>query len=227
MLNSAFVQEFAVHGKGKKAPLRLRPYFSELRGTIWKVEIPLDFPATDSRIPAPLNPRQANLTPSMSAENQESKCCSPWAIAFAHLLTRLWVAERLFMAGVDKFRKGSSYEGTTFSMENYHEKSAQIGKLMASNSFLPEAMCMQYASAIGYVLLAVGAWVAVGLFTELSLFAAGLVLLSLGFGLAALPDDVEVVYIGVSVLVAAAALMTAQAKTFSLDALFFRRKKKD
>jgi thiosulfate dehydrogenase [quinone] large subunit len=163
----------------------------------------------------------------MSAENQESKCCSPWAIAFAHLITRLWVAERLFMAGVDKFRKGGTWEGATFNMENYHDKSKQIGTLMASNSFIPETMAMQYANAIGYVLLAVGAWVAVGLFTELSLFAAGLVLLSLGFGLAALPDDVEVVYIGISILIAAAALMTAQAKTFSLDALFFRRKEKD
>ncbi|OAI58091.1 hypothetical protein AYO49_05855 [Verrucomicrobiaceae bacterium SCGC AG-212-N21] len=161
----------------------------------------------------------------MSAENQDSKCCSPWAIAFAHLITRLWVAERLFMAGVDKFRKGSGYEKTTFNMDNYHEKSKQIADLMSSNSFLPADLCLQFANSIGYVLLAVGAWVAIGLFTELSLFVAGLVLLSLGFGLAALPDDTEVVMIGVSILVAAASLLTANVKTFSLDALFFRRKK--
>ena len=166
----------------------------------------------------------------MSAENQEtspksSKCCTtPWSLAFAHLITRLWVAERLFMAGVDKFRKGSSYETTTFSMDNYHEKSAQISSLMSSNSFLPKYLCDAFANGIGYVLLAVGAWVAVGLFTELGLFAAGLVLLSLGFGLSALPDDTEVVYIGVSVLIVAAALMTAQAKTFSIDRLFCRPK---
>src|SRR5262245_14319438 len=118
----------------------------------------------------------------MSAENQDSKCCSPWAIAFAHLITRLWVAERLIMAGVDKFRKGSGADHTTFSMENYKEKSDQIASLMSSNSFLPKEMCDQFAHNIGFVLLGVGAWVAIGLFTELSLFAAGLVLLALGFG---------------------------------------------
>jgi uncharacterized membrane protein YphA (DoxX/SURF4 family) len=162
----------------------------------------------------------------MSAENQVtgSACCSSWAFAFAHLITRLWVALRLFMAGVDKFRKGSGADGTTFSMENYHEKSAQIASLMSTNSFLPKEMCDAFANGIGYVLLAVGAWVAIGLFTEFSLFIAGLVLLSLGFGLAALPDDTEVVLIGVSLLITAAALMSAHAKTFSLDRLFFRRK---
>jgi hypothetical protein len=162
----------------------------------------------------------------MSAENQDSKCCSPWAIAFAHLITRLWVAERLFMAGVDKFRKGTGYDGTTFNLENMESKSKQIGELMAGNSFLPAKMCYMFAENIGYVLIAVGAWVAVGLFTELSLLAAGLTLLALGFGLAALPDDTEVVYIGMSVLITAAALMTAHVKTFSIDALFFRKRRK-
>ena len=193
-------------------------------------EIFLDFHAGVATVPARFTepPHQSNLTPLMSAENQDpgAKCCSSWAIAFAHLITRLWVAERLFMAGVDKFRKGSGAD-TTFSMENYKEKSDQIASLMSSNSFIPEKLCEAFAHGIGYALLAVGAWVAVGLFTELSLFAAGFVLLSLGFGLAALPDDAEVVLIGMSVLITAAALMTAQAKTFSLDRLFFRRKKSD
>src|SRR5688500_16542503 len=146
----------------------------------------------------------------MSAENQVtgSACCSSWAFAFAHLITRLWVALRLFMAGVDKFRKGSGAD-TTFSMENYHEKSAQIASLMSSNSFLPKELCDAFANGIGYALLVVGAWVAIGLFTEFSLFVAGLVLLSLGFGLAAPPDDTEVVLIVVSVLIASAALLSA------------------
>jgi len=161
----------------------------------------------------------------MSAENEDTKCCSSWAFAFAHLLTRLWVAERLIMAGVDKFRKGNGWENSTFNMENYHEKSAQIASLMSSNSFIPKEFCLQFANGIGYGLLAVGAWVAIGFLTELSLFAAGVVLLMLGFGLAALPDDTEVVLIGMSILITAAALMSSSAKTFSLDRLFFRRKK--
>jgi thiosulfate dehydrogenase (quinone) large subunit len=132
------------------------------------------------------------------------------------------------MAGVDKFREGNGW-GTapgnvTFSLENYAIKTERIAKLMADNSFLPADMCDLYARSIGYVLLAVGAWVVVGLFTEFALLAAGLTVLSLGFGLAALPDDTEVVYIGIHVLVVAAALATCRNKGISLDGLFFRRK---
>lgn len=144
-------------------------------------------------------------------------------LAFAHLMLRLWVAERLIMAGLDKFRKGSGADAT-FNLENYKAKSAQIADLMSTNSFLPKWMCDQYAMGIGYALIGVGAWVLIGLFTEVSLLAAGLVFLSLGFGLAALPDDTEVVYIGMSVLITATALMTARAKQISLDGLLFRRK---
>jgi uncharacterized membrane protein YphA (DoxX/SURF4 family) len=145
-------------------------------------------------------------------------------LAFAHILLRLWVAERLIMAGVDKFRKGSTWDGTTFNMENYKAKSQQIADLMASNSFLPKQMCELFAQGIGFALLGVGAWVLIGLFTEFSLLAAGLLFLSLGFGLSALPDDTEVVYIGVSILITATALMTSKAKQISLDGLLFRRK---
>lgn len=154
----------------------------------------------------------------------ESKCCSGIHLTFANLILRLWIGLRLFMAGVDKFRAGDGAQNATFSMENYETKTARIAKLMADNSFLPANLCDLYAKNIGYVLLAVGAWVVIGLFTELSLLVAGLTVLSLGFGLAALPDDTEVVYIGIHVLVIAAALATCRNKGISLDGLFFRKK---
>lgn len=154
----------------------------------------------------------------------ESKSCSNLGLTFANLILRLWIGLRLFMAGVDKFRAGDGAANTTFSMENYTAKTARIASLMAEHSFLPPNLCDMYAKSIGYVLLAVGAWVVVGLFTELALLLAGFTVLSLGFGLAALPDDTEVVYIGIHVLVVAAALATCRNKGISLDGLFFRRK---
>ena len=39
-----------------------------------------------------------------------SSCCTRLDLAFANLITRLWVALRLFMAGVDKFRAGDGAE---------------------------------------------------------------------------------------------------------------------
>lgn len=156
--------------------------------------------------------------------DSETKCCSSIHLTFANLILRLWIGLRLFMAGVDKFRDGDGAEKVTFSLENYATKSDRIAKLMSDNSFLPADMCNMYAHSIGYVLLAVGAWVVVGLFTEFALLIAGFTVLSLGFGLAALPDDTEVVYIGIHVLVVAAALATCRNKGISLDGLFFRKK---
>lgn len=157
------------------------------------------------------------------SEATQDKPRFDFSLASAHLLLRLWVSLRLFMAGIDKFRSGNGSDAT-FSLENYEKKTGAIAKLMSTNSFLPEAMCNAYAHSIGFVLVIVGIWTALGIFTNLSLLVAGLTCLSLGFGLAALPDDTEVVLIGVHILVVAGALATAKARQFSLDGLLFRKK---
>lgn len=159
------------------------------------------------------------------SDSSSSKCSNNCSYAFAHLLLRLWVGMRLFMAGLDKFRWGNGAD-TTFSIANYHDKkAAPIAKLMSTNSFLPESMATSFANVIGYILVLVGIWAAVGIFTEFGLLAAGLVFLMLGFGLAALPDDTEVVSnIGLSILIVAAALITSKAKNFSLDGVIFKKK---
>jgi thiosulfate dehydrogenase [quinone] large subunit len=126
------------------------------------------------------------------------------------------------MAGVDKFRAGDG-ASATFNMANYEAKSAQIAKLMTDNSIVPAAMVGPYAHYIGFVLLGVGAWVAIGLLSEYALFAAGVTLLSLGFGLAALPDDMELTAnIGVGIIITGLALMTNKYGFLSLDGLFGR-----
>ena len=90
---------------------------------------------------------------------------------------------------------------------------------------MPEWACNAFAATIGYILVPVGIWVAIGIFTEFGLLAAGLVFLALGMGLASLPDDTEVVSnIGLSILIVAAALVTAKAKTFSIDGILGRKK---
>lgn len=159
----------------------------------------------------------------MSETHKEKHCCSSLNLNYAHFLLRGWVGLRLFMAGVDKFRAGAGDE-VTYSMENYNKKSELIAKLMAENSLLPSALCGPYANGIGFALVIVGLWTLVGLATDLALLAAGLIFLSLGFGLAALPDDTEVVYIGISVIATAFALATSKHRKLSLDGILFRKK---
>ncbi len=157
----------------------------------------------------------------MSDQPAESSCRYGISFVFANLILRLWVALRLFMAGVDKWRGGDGAKAT-FNMDNFNVKTDRIAKLMSDNSFLPESMAGPYSKSIGYILIAVGIWVALGLFSEVALLAAGFTVLSLAFGLAALPDDTEVVYIGIHVLIIAFALVTQKANKISLDGLFRR-----
>ena len=160
--------------------------------------------------------------------SSSSHCCPRFDLAAANLVTRLWVGMRLFMAGVDKFRSGDG-AAATFNAANYDTKTGLISKLMTDNSFLPAflppAAIDAYAHGIGYALLFVGVWVASGLFSQLSLLAAGLTFLSLGFGLAALPDDTELgVNIGIGIIITFLALSTAKHGYLSLDGLLRRKK---
>lgn len=159
----------------------------------------------------------------MSDNNQEK---STFALIFANLLLRLWIALRMIAAGVDKFRAGAG-DTATFNMDNYKTKMGNIAKLTYEKGFLPKNLCDLYAQPIGFILIGVGVWVLLGLFTELGLLAAGLTFLSLAIGLATLPDDTEVVLIGVHILIVAAALATNKANKISLDGLLFRKRNDD
>ena len=165
----------------------------------------------------------------MSDKSCSTPCCPRLDIAFANFITRLWVGMRLFMAGVDKFRSGDG-AAATFNAGNYETKTGVIAKLMTDNSFLPTflppSVIDAYAHGIGYALLFVGVWVVLGLFSELSLLAAGLTFLSLGFGLAALPDDTELgVNIGIGIIITYLALTTAKHGFLSLDGILRGKKK--
>jgi hypothetical protein len=151
------------------------------------------------------------------SDSSSSPSCR-WDIAFANLLLRLWIGLRLFFAGVDKFRYGSGPDAT-FNMENYEKKMAAIAKLTFNNGILPENLCNLYAKPLGFLLLIGGVWAVLGL------FFCGLVFLSLGIGLATLPDDTEVLFIGMHILIVAAALATNDHNKFSLDGLLFGKKK--
>lgn len=156
-----------------------------------------------------------------------SSCSRPRLdLAFANLTLRLWVGLRLVMAGIDKFRAGDG-AAATFNTVNYDTKTGVIAKLITENSFLasflPSSMIDAYAHSIGYILLVVGAWVLVGLFSEFALLAAGLTFFSLGIGLAALPDDMELsANIGVGIIITSLALITNRHGFVSLDGIFRR-----
>jgi uncharacterized membrane protein YphA (DoxX/SURF4 family) len=153
----------------------------------------------------------------MSNDSTTNRC--DWA--YAHLILRLWVGLRLFWAGLDKMREKG---GTGFGVEWIEKSMKPIVDNMEQYAFLPKFSIGIYGTVLPWALLIVGAWAILGFATRLSLFAAGMLFVSLSVGLMALPDDNQVVMRGVEVALTALALMTAGANTWSLDGLLGRKK---
>jgi len=161
------------------------------------------------------------------SEASRSKCrCE---IACANLILRLWVGLRLFMAGIDKFRDKATKE-YVFNTWDVLKKNAQpLYDNMTAETIMGKApmLVSSYVFILAYALIIVGIWVIVGLFTRTSLLLAGLLLVSLSFGLMALPDDDQAVLRGFEVAITAFALVTCSHNIFSLDGLLFRSKKSE
>ncbi|MBI2498544.1 MAG: DoxX family membrane protein, partial [Opitutae bacterium] len=96
----------------------------------------------------------------------------------AFLLLRLFLALRALLAGLEKFESGGIY-----SLANYAKNMDRMATGITGASFLPLWATRPFAFAIGYVLLALGAALLLGLKTRISLFLMGLVYVGLSFGL--------------------------------------------
>lgn len=182
----------------------------------------LDFHKWRAIIPAFKNQNPDHLIHMSDASALKCRC----EIACANLILRLWVGLRLFMAGIDKFRDKAT---KAYNFSDWTTLKANVKPLfdnMTKETFLPDIMVANYVFVLSYALIIVGAWVIVGLFTRASLFFAGLLFVSLSFGLMALPDDDQAVFRGIEVAITAFALVTAsrQHNRLSLDGLLFRPK---
>jgi uncharacterized membrane protein YphA (DoxX/SURF4 family) len=157
--------------------------------------------------------------------DKSASCCRlEWT--YAHFILRLWVGLRLFMAGIDKFREKGS---TTFSFSNLKANLYPIEKLMKDNTpniLLPDFAIAPYFYVLSFALVIVGITTILGIATRLSLLVGGLLFVSLSFGIMALPDDKDAVWLGIQVAITAFALVTASENKLSVDGLLFGRKSK-
>ena len=127
---------------------------------------------------------------------------------------------RLLFAGLTKWKGKNEETGEwEFATENGKYVMDNITKVMKDNTPMSDKMLESYATVLPWALVITGAWVIIGLFTRISLIAAGAVILSLSFGLMLLPDDVDVVRRGVELVVIALALMTVKHNILAVDNL--------
>ncbi|MCH2026033.1 MAG: hypothetical protein MK172_09850 [Verrucomicrobiales bacterium] len=139
--------------------------------------------------------------------------------AWACFFLRMWIGMRLMFAGLTKFLNKNDEGGWDFDQEKAGTVMGSITETMKANTAIPEVMLGQYATVLPWALLIVGATVMLGLFTRISLFLAGALVLSLSFGLMLLPDDTAAVERGVEIIVVGLALMTVKHNTGAVDNL--------
>ena len=91
-----------------------------------------------------------------------------WEFTAAFLLLRLFLGLRTLLAGVDKFEAGGLY-----SHANYVKNMDRMATGITGASFLPLWMTKLFAGSLGYVLLALGVALLLGLKTRVSLVLMG------------------------------------------------------
>ncbi len=127
---------------------------------------------------------------------------------------------RLFFAGLTKWKGTNEETGAVeFKPENGDKIKEAIVDQMANATPLPKGMLETYATTLPWALIIVGIWVVVGLFSRLALFAAGVLILSLSFGLMLMPEDIEATFRGIEIIVIALALITVKYNILAVDNL--------
>lgn len=131
--------------------------------------------------------------------------------AYAFLLLRLFLGLRTLLAGTEKFEaKG------TYSLANYSENMGRMAQGITGASFLPLWMTRSFAFSLGYLLTAFGVLLLLGVKTRLTLFITGLLYVGLSFGMMAVQESEGIAWLGMHVLMFAAALALVRYNRFAL-----------
>lgn len=129
----------------------------------------------------------------------------------AFLLLRLFLGFRTLLAGIEKFElKG------TYSFANYYENMGRMAQGITGASFLPLWATRNFAHALGYLLVILGAAILLGIRTRTVLFLAGLVYVGLSFGLMAVQESEGVAWLGLHIGLFAGALALSAHNRFAL-----------
>ena len=123
----------------------------------------------------------------------------------AFLLLRLFLGFRTLLAGLEKFEAGGRY-----NLANYATNMDHMAQGITGASFLPLWMTKTFAHSLGYVMIALGVAILLGLKSRISLTLAGLVYVGLSFGLMAVQENEGIAWLGVHVGLFAGALVLSR-----------------
>jgi thiosulfate dehydrogenase [quinone] large subunit len=145
----------------------------------------------------------------------ESTPCAPpprrCELAWAFLLLRLFLGLRTLLAGIDKFESNGTY-----SFANYYANTGRMAQGITGASFLPLWATSGFAHSLGYLLVALGALLLLGIKTRATLVLTGLLYVGLAFGLMAVQEDEGVAWLAIHVGLIAGALVLVRHNRFAL-----------
>ncbi len=144
-----------------------------------------------------------------SASTTPRSCACDYASAF--LLLRLFLGLRTFLAGLEKFEAGGKY-----SFENYYTNMSRMASGITGASFMPLWMTKSFALTLGYILIALGVAILLGLKTRCTLIFTGLIYTGLSFGLMAVQESEGVAWLAIHIGLIAGALILVRHNRFAL-----------
>jgi thiosulfate dehydrogenase [quinone] large subunit len=135
------------------------------------------------------------------------RCEYTWAF----LLLRLFLGLRTLLEGLEKYESNGRY-----SFANYYENMKRMAQGITGASFLPLWATRYFADSLGYLLLALGALLLLGVKSRLTLIIIGLLYVGLSFGLMAVQENEGVAWLAIHVILIVGALLLVRYDRFAL-----------
>ena len=134
-----------------------------------------------------------------------------WELSAAFLLLRLFLGMRTLLAGVTKFESGGLYSHAIYvkNMEN-------MATGITGASFLPLWLTKLFAGSLGYMLIALGVALLLGVKTRITLVLTGMLYVGLTFGLMAVQEEQGVAWLGTHLVLIVGALLLVRYNGFAL-----------
>ena len=155
---------------------------------------------------------------------------------FAFLCLRVWLGLRALLTGIEKYAgtetmqeplldefgepdiSGAMIEVKTkvYGFDHYHGLPPALANKFAAEPLLPGWALGLYDTVLGPLLILIGVTLLVGIAPRITLFVHGLLYCSLSVGLILLNESGGVAWLGIHVLMVAAALRLVQHDRFSV-----------
>ncbi len=156
--------------------------------------------------------------------------------SLAFLVLRAWLGVRSLVTGIEKFSDTRSeqiplldaagnpdasgaiveVQKKFYALDSYHAIPTSMRDKFAMEPLMPSFLTTPYYAVLGWVLIALGLTLLLGLWTRISLFAMGLLYVSLTVGLILIKQDSGIAWLAIHIGLIAYALTLTKYNRFAI-----------